>query len=210
VGLGTSGIAGGSCPRIPQKLVLGLQTVDGVGTHHGLDQHEDYFGCCLLLRRYAHWNDPAVAWQGPDGQRNQNRPEQLPDHPETPSGRASEAAVLGQELGSGSAKTFDVRSSKFQNVARRTENLERIGKRGNHGRVFVRALVLYEGAKEILDAPDYCLFASAGKPDCFDLRFGRGAVRLHAFLEGSSERSAVSRKSQRLAASLRVLSASAR
>ena len=62
VGRGIGGIADGSRPRIPQKLVLDLQVVDGVGTHHGVDQHKNYFGSCLLLSHNAHRKDPALAW----------------------------------------------------------------------------------------------------------------------------------------------------
>ena len=62
VGRGIGGIADGSRPRIPQKLILGLQTLDGVGTDHGVDQHENYFGCGLLLSRNAHRKDSALAW----------------------------------------------------------------------------------------------------------------------------------------------------
>jgi hypothetical protein len=43
-------------------------------------------------------------------------------------------------------------------------------------------VVLYERAKEILDAPHYYLLGSPGKPDCFDLGFGRSAVHLYAVL----------------------------
>ena len=52
----------------------------------------------------------------------------------------------------------------------------------NHGRVFSRTMVFYEGAKEILDATHCHLLASIGQPDCFDLRFCRSAVYLYTFL----------------------------
>jgi hypothetical protein len=61
VGSDIGGIAVGSRPRIPQEPVVGLQTVDGVGTHHGVDQHENYFGCGLLCNRNAHRKDPVLA-----------------------------------------------------------------------------------------------------------------------------------------------------
>ena len=61
VGCPVSRIAGRSRPRIPQMLVVGVQTVDGSGTCLGMDQHKNYFGCCLLLRRNPYRIYPALA-----------------------------------------------------------------------------------------------------------------------------------------------------
>ena len=69
-------------------------------------------------------------------------------------------------------------------------------------------MVLYERAKEILNAPHRHLFASSGKPDCLDFGFGRSAICLYSLLnskkkvnsrqqkaEGISEKSARSSNS---------------
>ena len=67
-----------------------------------------------------------------------------------------------------------------------------LGKEGTYGRIPIRALVLYEGAKEILDASDHYLSAYAGEPHCFDFGLRRGAVHLHAVLTVSSKPLALS------------------
>ena len=77
VGRNISGISDGFRARIPQKLVLGLQTVDGFGTLTGLDQHEDYSRRCVLLGGNADWARQALARQRPHGQANQGRYKQL-------------------------------------------------------------------------------------------------------------------------------------
>jgi hypothetical protein len=46
-------------------------------------------------------------------------------------------------------------------------------------------VVFYEGAKEILDAPDRYLLASAGQPDRFYFGFCRSAVCIYAFLNSA-------------------------
>jgi hypothetical protein len=88
------GIIVGPSPRISEKFVLDLQTVDGSGTYHGLDQHENYLGVDLLWRSHSDRVCQASARQGPDGEKNPSRPEQLPDHPKTPSADAFSAAIL--------------------------------------------------------------------------------------------------------------------
>ncbi len=62
VGRDISGIADGSGSRIPRKLVLDLQMVDGVGTHPGVDQHENYSGCCFLRGRHPDRDGQTLAW----------------------------------------------------------------------------------------------------------------------------------------------------
>ena len=94
VGRHISGIVDRSGAFISNKLGVALQAVDGVGTHYGLDQHEDYFGRCVLSCSNAYWLNPTLAWQGSDGQKNRIRPENLPDYPNTPSGLSSETAIL--------------------------------------------------------------------------------------------------------------------
>ena len=53
----------------------------------------------------------------------------------------------------------------------------------NNGAVFVGALVLHEGAKEILDASYYRLLASARQSYRIDVGFSSSAIHLYAVLK---------------------------
>ena len=61
VGRGGRGMLTRSRRRLPKKLVLGSQGLDGGWACPGLDQHENYSGCSLLLYRNPDRDGETVA-----------------------------------------------------------------------------------------------------------------------------------------------------
>ena len=78
VGRGRGGMPSRSGGRISQEFSLVLQNMDGRRPYHGLDQHKNYFGVCLLSNCDSHWINQTMAGKRSYGTAVATGPRQLP------------------------------------------------------------------------------------------------------------------------------------